>query len=392
MLADVLIYTDNKGMIGRQSGEHTEFGRWSNSAGHALGSFVLANLPPEAVEAIDRRIITPSVNQLLRLAGIEVNGDTELTIDSLIGPTLIRDIPYDSQVLYFSGPEHPILKKARRLPTFVTYRDILSVNEDLGIRREDATVNFKGLVRGAFEDESITCYGEPREHDFEGGDVNGYHKLERYAVRREFARAAMCGEYRPGISGTHNANIFNGYGKSLIRTIIEQSGRSTRLDLTMHLESLEHIVSLEGSDDFFDWEATYYDADGLGYRVHTSKWERPILHYIEDLLKEIGLERDRPVQVWDGPTKEVFMTCVNALCPLDKSHKQGIKNGHACSQGVHFKGLTPKIVARAKTIAKILEGNHDTIPEEEDIINLDDPDLQNSAKQPVITPLSQHDW
>lgn len=380
-------------MIGGRSGERTEFGIWSNNSGKALGSFVLRNIPPEAVEAIEKHVVTPSVNQMLRLAGLEIDDLPPLTIDELIGPTKVRDLPEEAQVLYFSGPQHPILVKARRLDTFITYRDIRAVNTELGVRTEDATVNFKGLARGAFNTSEVATFGCPGDYDFEGVDVDGYRRLDRLAIRRDFARLAMHGKFTPGTSGMHGGNIFNGYGRSLLRGILEGTGRTAQLDLLMHLEQLDEVLAPVNDEKYFDWEATYFDDGGLGYTVQRKRFDRDIFNYIEKLLEEIGIDRDAVIQREQGVTKEVFISCVQALCPLGESHKKSIKRGDACQSGVHAASLTKEAVKNAKVIANILSTEVGRQDNHEDEINLDDPDLATSgSRRSAPVSAAKHEW
>lgn len=380
-------------MIGTYSGNVVEFGVFSHSFGKAVGAFLLANISADARDAIKRKIITPKTNEMLRLAGIEVDGQPPLTLDELVGPTLLRDLPRGAQAIYCSGPNHPLLVKARRSPVYVTYTDLLGVHADLGIRKEDVTVNFKGLARSAFNDASIITHGSPHERwDFEGYDVNNIHQLRRFAIHRDLARRAMIGDYSVGISGTDETDIFNGYGRSLLRALFEQQGQTARLDLEMHLESLDKLAVPETDPDFFHWKETYHDAEGMGYSLFQHDYRERIYRYTEGLLEEVGISRDRWQDPWVGMTNEAFVLSIRALCPLDTAHKRNLKNGHSCNQGVHSKGLTAKAVQRAKTIAEIIAKGEDRDDTADDEINLDDPDLFTSGSRRAAPVAADHEW
>jgi len=92
--------------------------------------------------------------------------------------------------------------------------------------------------------------------------------------------------------------------------------------------------------------------------------------------------------VWHSPanriSEDAFVVAVSQLCPLDKKHTQNVKNGLACSRGVHSKGLTTKSVQRAKSIVACITESTDTqeppMPEE---INLEDPGFALSSIKPA---------
>ncbi len=354
-----------------------------------LGQFVFTNMPPEAEQAIDDRVVTPTQNEFLRLAGIEIDGLPPLTIAQLIGPTQPSDLDRKDQAFYFSGPNHPILVKARKLPTFVTYDDFLRVHGDLGIRRDTATKNFKGLVRNLFEDEEVATYGDPGKYRFERTDQGHVPLLHRFAVRRKMAQMAMTGDYQAGISTiSHDANTFNGYGRALIRAIYDKNETVRRMELSMQLESMPDLIVDREDARCFHWRKTYRDQEGTGYNLNAHGYLGPIYEYIENVLIEIGAvdPAARRSLLATTISESAFVATVDALCSLDKSHTDTIKKGNSCTQGVHSKGLTTKSVQRAKSIAAcISESVEKSFLQEDEEINMLDPDLLVSKVTPKST-------
>ncbi len=220
----------------------TEYTYGSRRSGEHLGQFIFANMPPEAVQAIGDKVVTPTVTELVRLAGIDVDGLPPLSIDDMIGPKTIAELDPQNQAFYFSGPNHPILQKARKLPTFVTYHNLLDVHGNLGITQSNTTKNFKGLVKNLFEDEDIPTSGEPKWWNIEQRDSTGIYRLHRFAIRRETALMAMRGEYRVGILGTEEANVFNGFGRSLIRALYDPTENTRHMELIAELEQMDELV------------------------------------------------------------------------------------------------------------------------------------------------------
>jgi hypothetical protein len=337
-------------------GDSIDFFPRSSMAYHELARWGMENMPPEAQAAIEADMVRPTVHEFLRLAGVQIEDRPPLTIDELIGPTRIGDLPKADQAFYFSGAQHPVLMRARRLPTFVTYWDVSSVNEPLGIRQEAVTIIFKGLVRSLFEDAAVPTFGNPQQRHFESRRHGYAHALDHFAVRRELALAAMRGDYRVGISGTQDAPIFNGYGRSLIRALYFPAEVQKYLELTVELEELPTLLVDKDDPRAFNWRGCYVNAEGMGYRLGWQD-EEGIFQYIKGLLVEIGaVDKDDYQHFYISQLG--FAMAVNALCALDKKHTSSIKNGHACSHGVHHSSLTKHAVQRAKSIALALEHHH----------------------------------
>ncbi len=380
-------------------GGSAEYVYGTRYSGEALGQFVFANMPPEAKEAINARVVTPTTEEFLRLADIELEGLPRLTIKELIGPTTIGELDSSAQAFYFSGPHHPILVKARYLPTFVTYSDMLRVHGDLGIRRTEVVRNFKGLVKNLFEDDEITTFGDPDMYKFEKKDSAGVEMLHRFAVRRSVAQLAMKGDYQVKISGARDANVFNGYGRTLMRAVYGTSEDIQHMELSTELESIPDLVVDPEDPKRFRWGKVYKDSTGIGYVMNShSIFDTTIIPYIEDLLREIYVGNEDLRKAAMNISEQVFVMTTDALCPLDKYHTQSTKNGHTCGQGIHYQGLSKEVVQRAKSIAICIAESRsvakETNPDKnEDEINLRDPDLQASTpRSRPKTATADFDW
>ena len=356
----------------------TDFAPHSTHTGEVLGELFANNLSQEAREAIGGRIITPTIHEFLRLAGVGLDNLPPLSAEDLIGPASVSALDQQQEAFYFSGPLHPVLVKARKLPTFVTYQDLLNVHGGLGIKQSMATINFKGLVKNLFEDEAVPTFGEPHPARFDAPNARSGSFLHRFAIRRRMAQRAMAGEYRVGLPGTNNANVFNGYGRALLRALYNPTGNRQHLELTMELESMPDLLVAADDSNQFDWNKTYIDARGIGHKMATRGMDSPIFNYLFDVLSEIGAVD--PTKWWDGQVSEqAFALAVESLCPLSNKHQKTIKLGHVCDEGIHHQALTRESVQRAKTVVACMREKE--AGTEQDEINVHDPGFQQARTQ-----------
>ncbi len=323
-----------------------EFEPRGSNSGYAHARILIDNLPEEAKIAFEQDIITPTVSQILQLAGIQINDiDTPITTEDMIGPTNISELDKKSVAFYFSGHRHPVLEKARRLPTFVTYADFLQTAPLLGIDQRDATTNFKGLARNLFQDEAVKTYGiEPR---FKSRGGFQRHILHRFAIRREMALSAMRGDYLVDLSGVRHTNVFNGYGRAIIAEIYNNTDSFDEERLLIELENIDDLTCDNSDEQLFVWDKEYTGADGIGHKLHKYN---DVIGYVRTLLENIGarseIEWDKELRI----SEDGFLLIVESICSMDKVHKDILKKGIACLAGVHT-GLQSKDIQKAKSVA-----------------------------------------
>ena len=357
-------------------GGNSRYSHNSHNTQAALEGFVFANMSPEARAAVRGEIISPTVNQLLQLAGIELDDLPSVVLEDLMGPTKVGDLDSRDEAFFFTGRNHPVLLKARRIPSFVTFDDLQDVHSELGIQKTMATRCFSTLIRTVFSDPDIPTFGNPNN-----GDFTDKRSMKLFAVRRRFAQLAMTGGYPVDERHQGTGRIFSDYGRALMRGLFDPERDGLLIQLGMELEQLDDPTVNSDDPRAFKWGQTYTSREGIGYSMKVWDSGRPINSLIWKLLDEIGATKHLDTYEPRTISEQAFVTTVNSLCTLDKSHVQAIKSGNVCKHGVHASGLTAQIVQKARAIASCIVENSPG-PETEsddDEINLLDPDLQSDA-------------
>ena len=343
-----------------------------------LSTLFVANMPAEAWDAIKNRQVTPTLSEIVRLAGLTVDGEPPITIDDLMGVTSLAKINKKAEAFYFSGPRHPLLDQLRMSQHYLSVQDFIEEARYIGISEAEAEKYFAHLVEHAFLDEGLETSGEP--YQYHGSDPTRIKYIRRFAIRKRFAKQVAEGGYK--------ANLFanSGFIRALVSGTLSREARQPYLQLIAELEELTLLVVDKDDKNRFNWTQTYKDEDSkfVGNIGHDRMYYP--LHWLTQSLREeigVGTDYDKSISI------PAFITIANALCPYDSLHKDYLSKGELCPCGVHFGKMNPRAVSTAKNIAKILSSSNYHCAHEDDDINESDPDLENTPLE-ITSP--EFDW